>query len=162
MSEPASKRRLLKRLLGSFLLGWVMGCPLDVAFQLFALGIRPDRIMFPGTGLLLGWLLVYVSWNGLGQVKLRGRGRTLAIAIPCGVALGAILGAAVYAPIRTSLDPRAAGRLHDEVSAIHQGEGVMLGVLAGALLGGLCGAGIHLWRGQCEGRKPTAPPDLPE
>ncbi len=48
-----SKRRLLKRLLGSFLVGWVVGCPLDLAFQLFALGFGPDRLVFPAAGLLL-------------------------------------------------------------------------------------------------------------
>ena len=143
-------RQLLKRLLGSFLVAWLFGSLLDVSFQIVILGIDPDHLVFPFVGILVMWLIVFRLWNCLGSVELRGIAKLLAMSILGGIVAGAILGAVVYAPIRTSLDPKANGPLHDEVRAIHQGDGVLLGVAGGACLGAIAGMLVHLWRSQKE------------
>jgi integral membrane sensor domain MASE1 len=139
-------RQLLKRLLGSFLVAWLFGSLVDVTFQILILGIDPDRVVFPVVGILLAWLLVFGLWDRLRKVELRGIAKTLAMAILGGIVVGAILGAGVYAPIRTSRDPKATGPLYDEIRAIHQGDGVLLGAAGGALLGATVGVLVHLWR----------------
>ncbi|HMC88681.1 MAG TPA: hypothetical protein VKI17_03995, partial [Gemmataceae bacterium] len=91
-----ARKVFLRRLGGSFLVGAISGPSLDVLCQLLVRRGDVDQLFPPVFGLLAAWSVFFYFWNRLGQVRVEGFLKWLAIGTSIGIAAGAVLGAIIY------------------------------------------------------------------
>src|SRR5262249_18822775 len=105
-----------------------------------------DRIYPPVFGIVAGSLVIFGFWNRLSRIELRGFFRTAVIGTLVGIAAGAVLGAAVYPPLRQGLGPKANLFSPAEAGDMDRAVGVFLGLGVGVILGAIAGALSYLMR----------------
>ena len=108
------------------LVGWLVGPPLDMGCQLLVFRGDIDRVYPPVFGMVAGSLVIFCSWNRLARIELRGLLRSGVIGTLIGMAAGAILGAAVYPPLREAIGPKANLFAPDEAGELDRAVGVFL------------------------------------
>src|ERR1700730_16078408 len=96
-----------------------------------------ERVFPPIFGLAATSLVVFCFWNRLGQVRLEGLLRSLAIGTIVGVTAGAILGAIIYPPLRSAFRKTTGVLSAEEANELDRASGVFIGLCTGGLIGAL-------------------------
>jgi hypothetical protein len=141
-----AKPKLWRRLGGSLLIGLLFGSPLDILCQLLVSRGDIERVFPPIFGLAATSLVAFCFWNRLGQVRLEGLLRSLAIGTLIGVTAGAILGAIIYPPLQSAFRKTTDVLSAAEANEMDRASGVFIGLCIGGLIGAFASGVTHFVR----------------